>query len=102
MSADQGILVFIAPIVIEENLVDFLLDREHEYGFSSERISGHTEKHGAMSMTEQVTGRQRRVRFEVQTTATEAQDVIRRLEELFRGAGIHYWFTPVTLSGHLD
>jgi hypothetical protein len=102
MSEDQGILYLIAPIAIEEDLIDFFLDREHEYGFTTQRVSGHSQKHHGMSLTEQVTGRQQRVRFQVQLSAPEVEALRQRLQERFKGAGIHYWFVPSSISGRIE
>jgi hypothetical protein len=102
MSDSQGILVLIAPTAIEEDMVDFLLGREHPQGFSSQRISGHSSIHEGLSTLEQVTGRQQHVRFEIQIAREDADEILQRLQESFKGVGIHYWFVPVINFGHID
>jgi len=102
MSDSHGILVLIAPTAIEEDMVDFLLGREHPQGFSSQRISGHSAQHEGLTATEQVTGRQQRVQFQIQLTQAEADNILLDLQTSFKGVGIHHWFVPVLNTGHID
>jgi len=102
MNDSQGILVLIAPTAIEEDLVDFLLAEEHEQGFSSRRINGHSARHEGLTALEQVTGRQQHVSFQIQTSREVADEMLKRLQISFKGVGIHYWFVPVSNAGHID
>lgn len=100
--SNHGILTLIAPQTIEEDLVDFFLDREHQYGFTSQHVRGHTSQHSGMSVVEQVTGRQQRVQFQILVTSEQARDICLRLESSFSGAGINYWYLESSLHGHID
>jgi hypothetical protein len=92
------LLVLIAPPQIEEDLVDFLLGQEGFSGFSLHRIDG-SPAHGALSLAEQVTGRRRQVMFQVHAPRTDAQALVQQLGETFRGAGLHYWISPLIEAG---
>jgi hypothetical protein len=97
----DGILTLTAPRTLEEELVDFFLDREHQHGFTSLHVRGHSLEHSQLTPIEQVTGRQHQVQFQVQVNETEAQEICKRLETRFSGTGIHYWFLISTLQGHI-
>lgn len=99
--ANHGLLTLIAPQTIEEDLVDFFLDRDHQHGFTSQHVRGHTSQHTGMSVIEQVTGRQQRVQFQVLVSEEQARDICARLESAFPGAGINYWFLDSPLHGHI-
>jgi len=101
MSQDAGILVVIGPITLEENLIDFLLERDHPTGFCSQRISGHSSRHEGLSLREQVSGREQRVRFEVLTTRPDAEQIVDELGTAFGNISLHYWFVPAAFSGRL-
>ena len=74
---------------LEEELVDYLLSREEVGGFTSYPVHGHGAQ-GRLSIAEQVSGRRKRVQFEI--LLPEPQEV---------GKGIHYWQLSVIRSGHL-
>ncbi len=97
--SNHGILTLIAPQTIEEDLVDFFLDREHQYGFTSQHVRGHTSQHSGMSVVEQVTGRQQRVQFQILVTSEQARCSFLRLEASFPRAGIHYGDLLASVDG---
>ncbi len=102
MSATSpGLLTLIAPQSIEEELVDFFLDSEHQFGFTSLQVRGHSLQHGGMSLIEQVTGRQQKIQFQVLVDESQVCDICERLESVLSNAGIHYWFTPTFLQGRI-
>jgi len=98
---NQGMLTLTAPKTIEESLVDFFLDSDHHYGFTSIPVRGHTSDHSGMSMIEQVTGRQEQVQFQILVDEAQAREICLRLEVMFSGAGIHFWFLTASLEGRI-
>ena len=99
--SSKGLLTLTAPRTLEEELVDFFLDNEHQHGFTSLHVRGHSAQHGELSPIEQVTGRQHQVQFQVLVNESEARDICKRLESAFSGVGIHYWFLASALQGHI-
>lgn len=98
---DHILLTILAPPATEETLVDWLLEVESEYGFSSVPVSGHSSGHHGLSLLEQVTGRKQQVRFEIHLPVAETQPLLQKLRADFQGAGLHYWVVPLMEWGHL-
>ena len=65
-------------------------------------MSGHGTAHEQLSMSEQVEGRQNQIMFHSQLPLDTARDIVTRLHEDFRGAGLHYWIVPALEGGHID
>lgn len=101
MNAEQLLLTLIASPAIEEAMVDFLLALEHESGFTSFPIHGHSSRHQGLSLSEQVAGRRRQMCFELVIAATDLPRVRDGLRAEFAGAQIHYWVVPVVESGRI-
>lgn len=97
----ECLLTIFAPPALEETLVDWLLEEERIRGFSTSEMFGHGERESGMTLLEQVTGRQRRVQFLVQTDTETAADMVRHLREHYAGAGLHYLLTPMIESGRI-
>lgn len=93
----KHVLIFNLPPALEEDMVDFLLSRDHIQGFTSFRCQGHGE-HGALSLSEQVAGRRQRVRFELIVDEERMASLIERLPQEV-GRGITYWSYPVGAIG---
>ncbi len=106
-SADQHstsvLLVLNVPLVLEEPVTDFLLSYEGEArpGFTTMRVGGHSSQPGALSAAEQVSGRRRRVQFQVLLSAEDGNRMIDSLAQCFAEADLHYWLVPVLRSGRL-
>lgn len=98
---DQVLLVLTVAPTLETQLVDWLLVSEHVTGFSSGPIHGHGSRHDRLSIAEQVTGRQRRVQFQVQLTRAAASELLTALGRDFAGADLHYWLLPLIAAGQL-
>jgi hypothetical protein len=98
-NAIQGLLTLTAPQMLEEDLVDFFLDGEHQYGFTSLHVRGHSSEHSGMSAIELVTGRQQQVQFQILVNEAQAKDICQRLQSAFDGTGIHYWYLSAPLQG---
>ena len=98
---EQVLLVITSPPSLESDLVDWLLLRDGGTGFSSTPIRGHSTHHDHLSVAEQVSGRQRRIQFQVKLDATELEECLSSLETDFAGADMHYWVLPMLAGGHL-
>ena len=98
---DQVLVVITSPPSLESNLVDWLLARDGGTGFSSFQLHGHSTHHDHLSVAEQVSGRQRRVQFQIQVSGSELETLLANLESDFGGADLHFWVVPVLAGGHL-
>ena len=96
------LLTLIAPPELEESLVDWLLARDEISGFTGQLAYGHSRAHGAYSLVEQVTGRQRRITYRIQTDEQTARALIEALRPDFAGAGGRYWLLPLLAAGRID
>jgi len=95
----NSLLTLIAPVGLEEPLVDWLLEHASDRGFCSGPINGHSASHEALTVSEQVAGRQRQVRFELYAPEDELDFILQRLHADFAGANIHYWVIALRGSG---
>ncbi|MBQ0718685.1 MAG: DUF3240 family protein [Gammaproteobacteria bacterium] len=84
---------------LEDDLVDYLLAQEHVTGFTSYPVRGHGE-HSYLSIAEQVSGRRKRVQFELIMAEAEVASVISKLATEV-GIGIGYWQLPVSNVGRV-
>ncbi|MGD8340944.1 MAG: DUF3240 family protein [Gammaproteobacteria bacterium] len=98
---EQVLVVITSPPSLESDLVDWLLARDGGTGFSSAPVRGHSTRHGHLSVAEQVSGRQRRIQFQVQIGAPEVEECLASLVSEFEGADMHYWVLPMLAGGHL-
>jgi hypothetical protein len=93
------LITFNVPPSLEEAMVDFLLVREAEHGFSSFPINAHHHQHEGLSLAEQVSGRQKKIRFQLYIDAHALAGLVSQLKQEFAGAGIQYWVLPVIEKG---
>jgi hypothetical protein len=96
----QTITLNVAPS-LEERVVDWLLDRDAAVGFTSYAAYGHGARHAALSLAEQVSGRQRRVEFRVELPEAALDEFLAELMARFGGFDLYYFVSPVVRSGHL-
>jgi hypothetical protein len=89
------------PPSIEESIVDCLLTFETASGFSSFIVNAHDYKNEGFSLAEQVTGRQKKVRFQMYVPEQDLQTLLAKLKGNFTGAGIQYWVLPIVDSGYI-
>lgn len=102
MNNDKEYLVTLnVPPGLEEAVVDNLLVLESEHGFSSYIVNSHDHKNEGLSLLEQVTGRQKKIRFQLYMPAQGLPVLLEQLSQEFSGSGIHYRVTPVIDSGTL-
>ena len=99
MSNQQYLITLNVPQSLEEALVDCLLTLESEHGFSSFPVNAHDHRNEGLSLAEQVTGRQQKMRFQMYIPEQELSVFLAQLRADFSGAGINYWVLPVIESG---
>jgi Protein of unknown function (DUF3240) len=97
---EQVLVVISSPPSLESQIVDWLLSNNGS-GFSSTAIHGHSTRHDHLSIAEQVSGRQKRIQFQVQMSAGDLDGFLGTLEGDFAGADLHYWALPLLAGGHL-
>ncbi len=88
-----------APLSLEEAVVDCLLTLESEHGFSSFPVNSHDHKNEGLSLAEQVSGRQKKIRFQMYVPEDGLAQLLSRLRTEFSGSGIRYWVLPVVENG---
>ncbi len=99
---DKKYLVTInVPPELEEAVVDCLLTLESEFGFSSFMVNAHDHKNENLSLAEQVSGRQRKIRFQMYLAEEGLEELLSQLKSDFNESGIHYWVMPVLENGIL-
>jgi Protein of unknown function (DUF3240) len=89
------------PPALEDSVVDWLLERDSESGFTAYHAYGHGSSHEHLTISEQVRGRQRRTIFRVVVTLPELDGLLAKLESDFGGADLYYYAVPILRSGHL-
>jgi len=89
------------PPLLEEGVVDCLLAIAAVDRFNSAVVNAHGCDHEVMTLSEQVTGRQRQVNFQVYLAESQVLNLINHLKTDFSGSGIQYWVSPVLDSGYI-
>lgn len=100
MNHEKEYLVTInVPPSLQETIVDSLLLLEEELGFCSFTVNAHHHENKGLSLAEQVTGQQKRLRFQMYIDENDLDVLINQLTQEFSGSGIQYWVIPVICSG---
>ena len=99
MNYKEYLVTLNIPPSLEEMMVDSLLLLEAEHGFTSFPVSAHHHQNIGLSLAEQVTGRQRRIRFQMYVPVQELPALLEQLRQEFSGSGIQYWVLPVIENG---
>lgn len=97
----KALLTLIAPVSLEEVIVDWLLENSPGGGFCSGPVNGQATGEQHLTLAEQVAGRKKQIRFEVHAGTDEIQAMIGRLRRDHAGASIHYWIVPVAGAGKI-
>ncbi|MDD5409996.1 MAG: DUF3240 family protein [Methylobacter sp.] len=87
------------PTDLEEVVVDCLLTVESEHGFSSFPVNAHDHKNIGLSLAEQVSGRQKKIRFQMYVPEQGLAALLAQLKAEFPCSGIKYWVLPVIEYG---
>lgn len=101
MSAEEFLVILNVPPSLEDAMVDCLLTFEYDQGFSSFPINTHDHKNEGLSLAEQVTGQQRKIRFQMLVLQDDLPALIKKIKARFSSAGIHYWVVPVVENGFI-
>ncbi|WP_340123463.1 DUF3240 family protein [Methylobacter svalbardensis] len=99
MNSKEYLVTLNVPVSLEEAVVDCLLMAESEHGFSSFPVNSHDHKNEGLSLAEQVTGRQKKVRFQMYVPQQGLAQLLAQLRAEFSGSGIQYWVLPVIENG---
>ncbi|MCX6797235.1 MAG: DUF3240 family protein [Methylococcales bacterium] len=99
MSGKEYLVTLNIPPSLEELMVDCLLMFEEDHGFSSFPVNAHHHINKGLSLAEQVTGRQKRIRFQMYVPVAELPALLEQLRQEFSGSGIQYWVLPVIENG---
>ena len=99
MSYKQYLVTLNIPPSLEEMMVDSLLLLEAEHGFTSFPVNAHHHDNKGLSLSEQVTGRQKRIRFQMYVPVQKLPELLQQLRQEFSGSGIQYWVLPVIENG---
>ncbi len=100
MNIQEYLITINVPPLLEEAMVDCLLTVESD-GFSSLAVNAHASDHEHLSLAEQVSGRQKQIRFQMYVSEQQMNELIALLKQNFTGANIHYWVLPVLHSGYI-
>ena len=100
MEEEYMLMINVLP-GLEEAMVDCLLSCENERGFNSFQVSCHDYRSLGFSQAEQVTGRQRKIRFQIFVEKNSISALLDMLKNNFTGSGIDYWVLPVSGQGRL-
>lgn len=95
----QALLTLIVSPELEESLVDWLLEQDHVQGFTSMQVYGHGSGASAMTVGEQVLGRQKRTQFMVHGEVSGLERLLQDLRQQYPRAGLHYFLSPIISAG---
>ncbi|QWF70701.1 DUF3240 family protein [Methylomonas paludis] len=101
MTHEDYLLTIDVPPSLEETLVDCLLGLDNVLKFSSFSSNAHDHLLQDLSLVEQVTGRQRKISFQIHVDKSGVAELINRLKTEFSGSGLHYWVIPIIVHGKL-
>ena len=101
MSTKEYLVTLNVPLMLEELITDCLLTFESEQGFSSLEINAHDHRHRNLSLAEQVSGRQKKIRFQMYIDQQDLSLLLDKLKTEFSESGIQYWILPVIDTGYL-
>lgn len=99
---EQALVVITTSPALEEPMIDWLLASEHQTGFTSMPAFGHSSRHEHLSTAEQVSGRQRRVQFQIQLATRRVDPFLWELRADFEGADLHFWVQPLYSNVAVD
>lgn len=99
MNSKEYLVTLGVPLSLEEAVVDCLLTLESEHGFSSFPVNAHDHRNEGLSLAEQVSGRQKKIRFQMYVPEAGLAVLLDQLRTEFSGSGIRYWVLPVVENG---
>lgn len=102
VTGKQVLVVFTSPPALESQVIDWLLSREGDIGFTSSVVHGHSASYDHLSIAEQVIGRQRRQQFQILLQHSLLDEFLEYLAADFSGADLQYWVVPVLAGARLN
>ena len=97
--ADRVLVVLSVVPGLEEPVVDWLMERDGDTGFTSVPAFGHGADAEGLSIAEQVTGRRRRLRFEIAMPRAQCRSFLDEAVARFGTADIHVMVLPILAAG---
>lgn len=98
---EQGLLILLTHIKLEESLIDFLLEHNEIRQFTSSVVHRYANNQVTLTISEQVSGRQQRLQWLVYGNTKELANIVKELQTKYRGADCHYYLLPVNEAGVL-
>lgn len=95
---DEAMVILNVTPDLESVVVDWLLSRGSGTGFTSFPVFGHSTSHEGLSPAEQVSGRERRVQFEIQVYKDQLEDFVRDAYSSLGKTGMRCWILPLILG----
>lgn len=94
-------LTLLCPPALEEKLLDLLLMAPETSLYTSTTVAAHGLSFGRLRASEQVMGRAKATQIQVLLEATQKAALLQALQSQFAGAGLRYWFAPITEMGSI-
>jgi lipid-binding SYLF domain-containing protein len=101
MSHDDYLLTLHISPSLEEAVVDCLLTLDNPQGFSFYPINAQNQNTEGLSIDEQVSGRRRKISFQMYADKKNIAVVLNQLKADFSGSGMQYWVSPVVERGEI-
>ena len=89
--SDNQILTILVPPEVREDLTDWFLGLDPELTFTTQVVDYHGAEPSALAAAEQVTGRQGRLRVEVQAGRERLSTILEELRGAFPDSGWPWW-----------
>ncbi len=100
MPYEEYLMMLNVPPSLEEAMVDCLLTFEAEDGFNSFPVYAHDHRNFGLSLAEQVSGRQKQIRFQMFLPEKQLKNLKQILQRDFANSGIRYRVLPVIEQGY--
>jgi hypothetical protein len=101
MSPRRLLLTLVIPPALEDVLVDWLLSQPSVQAFTSQPVYGHSNRPDGLSHAEQVSGRKKKIRFELHLPEQDLHVILGELKKEFPERNIHYWILPLFDAGKI-
>jgi hypothetical protein len=98
---DKYCFSLVCGVDIEEKVLDSLLENFGSNVFISLPTFSHGTAHGRLSALEQVLGRSHSVYIQILLTGAEVEALRQTLQLEFKGTGIRYWASQLSVEGEV-
>ncbi len=96
------LLTIIVPVALEDSMIDWLLENPLAEGFTSFPVSGHGASEQRLSLAEKVSGRSRRIMFQIHLDRAAADRILQQLKKDYANTDMHFMLYPLLDAGHLE